>query len=348
MTSDLIKAGATQTETSLLKQYAAGERVNLLDDYDLPARTITETLMKFGIAGNQKSAFFNDIESFIPKSTRKSKKNHLSWPWFSKKLRCLTRRKNQLFKRAVTSGNPDHWRTYCSARNKTTTAINRAKRAHFKSKETSSLTETVLHQNGGVSRGSYAAWKGVLPSVFHRCYTDSAGDIVSETKAKANLLNDVFVRQNTSLIPDAVVFGPLPLTQTFNLGKISPSEVRRVLKSLPNKLSCRQDQISYQMMKEAGPRVVGPLVSLFAVSIRLRQVPDEWRKAIVTPIFKGGRKDRRDPTSYRPIALTSWVARVMEKILNGRIFDCLDKTHLSMNINQDFNEIIQQVHSSAF
>ena len=40
---DLIKAGATQTETSLLKQHAAGERVDLLDDYDFPARTITET-----------------------------------------------------------------------------------------------------------------------------------------------------------------------------------------------------------------------------------------------------------------------------------------------------------------
>ena len=39
---DLIKAGATQTETSLLKQYAAGERVDLLDDYDFPVRTITE------------------------------------------------------------------------------------------------------------------------------------------------------------------------------------------------------------------------------------------------------------------------------------------------------------------
>ena len=31
----LDKAGTTQTETSLLKQYVAGERVDLLDDYDL-------------------------------------------------------------------------------------------------------------------------------------------------------------------------------------------------------------------------------------------------------------------------------------------------------------------------
>ena len=30
---DLIKAGATQTETSLLKQYDPGERVRLLDDF---------------------------------------------------------------------------------------------------------------------------------------------------------------------------------------------------------------------------------------------------------------------------------------------------------------------------
>ena len=39
---DLIKAGAAQTKTSLLKQYAAGERVDLLDDYDFTARTITD------------------------------------------------------------------------------------------------------------------------------------------------------------------------------------------------------------------------------------------------------------------------------------------------------------------
>ena len=44
--NDLIKVRATQTETSLLKQYyyVAGESVDLLDDYDFPARTITEII----------------------------------------------------------------------------------------------------------------------------------------------------------------------------------------------------------------------------------------------------------------------------------------------------------------
>ena len=43
------KAGATQTETSLLKQYVAGERVDLLDDYDFPTRSITETGCHSGV-----------------------------------------------------------------------------------------------------------------------------------------------------------------------------------------------------------------------------------------------------------------------------------------------------------
>ena len=35
MPFDLIKAGATQTETSLFKQYVAGECVDFLDDSNL-------------------------------------------------------------------------------------------------------------------------------------------------------------------------------------------------------------------------------------------------------------------------------------------------------------------------
>ena len=49
----------------------------------------------------------------------------------------------------------------------------------------------------------------------------------------------------------------------------------------------------------------------------------EWKTAVVTPVIKGGRLDRRLPTHYRPIALTSCIARVLEKLINMYLLDYL-------------------------
>ena len=274
-----------------------------------------------------KLAFLKDLELFIPKSTRKSHNRTPSAPWFSKELKQLIRRKNRLFKKAHASGNSDHWKTYCLERNKTTAAIKRAKSVHFNN-QVNTLSDPncspsrwwqVARDLCGLKRGVSSCVPPLL---------DSCGNVISEPVEKANLLNDVFANENTSLNPDASVFGPTNLQLTFNLEKITASEVRRVLRTLPNKSSCGSDRISYQMIKEADPGLVGPLVSLFNASLRLRKVPDEWRKSIIKPIFKGGRKDRRDPSSYRPIALTSCVARTMEKVLNARILEYLQKNSL--------------------
>ena len=85
-----------------------------------------------------KSAFLTILNHSSQNLHENPKKNNLSSPWFSKKLRCLIRPKNRLFKRALASGNPDHWRTLCLARNRATAAIKQAKRAQF-NKQTHSL-----------------------------------------------------------------------------------------------------------------------------------------------------------------------------------------------------------------
>ena len=41
---------------------------------------------------------------------------------------------------------------------------------------------------------------------------------------------------------------------------VSSKEVAETLRSLPNKSSCGSDEISYRLMKQAGPAHVGPLV----------------------------------------------------------------------------------------
>jgi len=42
-------------------------------------------------------------------------------------------------------------------------------------------------------------------------------------------------------------------------------------------------------------------------------VPEDWRKASVTPIFKKGKKE--DPGNYRPVSLTSIPGKMMEQLI---------------------------------
>ena len=43
------------------------------------------------------------------------------------------------------------------------------------------------------------------------------------------------------------------------------------------------------------------------------QIPQAWKQAIVTPVFKGGIAS--DPSNYRPISLTSIVSKLMERVV---------------------------------
>ena len=121
------------------------------------------------------------------------------------------------------------------------------------------------------------------------------GPVLSDNLEKANAFNDVFINQNTSTALENFPFGPTTTESLFSVQTVTAPEVKSVLKSLPSKISSGVDNISYRLLKEAGPGVVGPLTTLFNISLRKRQVPEEWKLAVVLPILKGGNRDHGDP-----------------------------------------------------
>ena len=59
--------------------------------------------------------------------------------------------------------------------------------------------------------------------------------------------------------------------------------------------------------------------------------PGEWRMAIVLSFMKPG-KPSDDVTSYRPIALTSCVGKLLEKIINaGSVMSIIGDNYRSIN-----------------
>ncbi len=61
-----------------------------------------------------------------------------------------------------------------------------------------------------------------------------------------------------------------------------------------------------------------PITALYNKSLRSWEVTQDWRKAIICPIFKKG--DPEDAANYRCVSLTSGLCKIFEKMLKGSAF----------------------------
>ena len=61
--------------------------------------------------------------------------------------------------------------------------------------------------------------------------------------------------------------------------------------------------------------------------------PDCWKVSLVVPVFKNVR-ERSTAKNYRPVCLFSVVSKVIEKLVNNRIVDHLQKCGLFSDFDQ--------------
>lgn len=65
------------------------------------------------------------------------------------------------------------------------------------------------------------------------------------------------------------------------------------------------------------------------------KLPKKWKTAAVIPVWKPG-KDPTQPSNYRPIALTSHVCKIIERIVNERLIYFLEKGGLISSYQSGF------------
>ncbi|XP_074985128.1 uncharacterized protein LOC142072359 [Caretta caretta] len=112
--------------------------------------------------------------------------------------------------------------------------------------------------------------------------------------------------------------------------------VRDYLEKLDVHKSMGPDELHPRVRKELAAVIAEPLAIIFENSWRTGEVPDDWKKANVVPIFKKGKKE--DPGNYRPVSLTSVPGKIMEQVLKESILKHLHERKVIRNSQHGFTK----------
>ena len=100
--------------------------------------------------------------------------------------------------------------------------------------------------------------------------------------------------------------------------EIQCGEVQLALKRMKPGKAVGSDEMSVEMVRAAGQTGIAWLVRIFKVFYEKGKIPDEWRLALIVPIWKG-KGSVQDPRKYRGITLISQVQKVFERVLVRRL-----------------------------
>ncbi|XP_018497022.1 uncharacterized protein LOC108864959 [Galendromus occidentalis] len=155
----------------------------------------------------------------------------------------------------------------------------------------------------------------------------SSSKVSVEARDKADLLGQHFasIFDPTPLPPQTSTPAPNPTYPSTRL-RFSEYDVYNLLSHLDGKSQTTPENIPSIFFKKFAIFLAEPLTIIFERSYNDGEVPEFFRRSIVTPIYKKGNKS--DPTNYRPIAQGSIACKVMEKLIAQHLIDFLTRNDL--------------------
>ncbi len=130
---------------------------------------------------------------------------------------------------------------------------------------------------------------------------------------------------------------------------VSEDEVRRELKRVNVRKAAGPDGITGRVLRSCADQLAGLFTSIFNESLATSVVPTSFKKSVIIPVPKNSKPSCLN--DYRPVALTSTVMKVFERLLKNHICSSipvtLDPLQFAYCPNRSTDDAISQVlHSS--
>ena len=246
-------------------------------------------------------------------------------PWFDKSCKAARLEKQAAYE-AWTMARLNHDPEAAVAKRKFNAASRNSKRVIAKAKF--NFIGRIGERLAKHPSGSRAFWSLAKAAEGNFCRSSLPplrkpdNSLAYSAKEKADLLGTLFASNSTLNDGGAVPHSIPRCSSSMPEITFTQRDVRRELLSLDVHKSSGPDGIPAVVLKQCAPELCPVLTRLFALSYSANEVPCSWKTALVHPVPKKG--DRSDPSNYRPIAITSLLSKVMERVINTKLLRYLE------------------------
>ena len=254
----------------------------------------------------------------------KQVKSNNRLPWMTYKIRKMLKKKQKLYNQAKKTkswSNYRHFQKTC--------------KREIRKAEWNYVNNAILE--GMNKNNSKPFWKyaksrkqdniGVAP-------LKKQGQLINDSKEKAEMLlkqfASVFTKGTTGTMPTTNINIEDSISQII----IKEEGVKELLQNINPSKASGLDNILNRILKECAVRLTPIFTSIFQLSLDTGSLPDDWRNANISCIFK--KADWHSAENYRPVSLTSVPCKLLEHIICRHMLKHLERHNVLTSLNHGF------------
>ena len=163
-------------------------------------------------------------------------------------------------------------------------------------------------------------------------------ELENDPKKMADLLQQQYLSvfsDPTSKQKEVLDF-QLPLKSLLSEIQFTEKDIIKAIDEINVDSACGEDDIPAIILKNCKKSLSYPLLKLWKDSFENGYIPKQYKTQIITPIHK--KDSKAEPSNYRPIALTSHIIKIFERIVRNHITDHLETNILLCNNQHGFRK----------